>query len=251
MKQALFVCTGNNFPQGAFNFLISLRQQGQINTTGLFFSSGDEHDDTTASKAAFKQQCAQHHIPHSIHENEAPWDWTIFAKESRFSDLALLSGQLFYADPKHRQPNTFLSEALHHSECPVLVVPEDFTPSNHLFIAYDGTRESLFAIKQFSYLFPHLTDLPTEVVYVNEEASVSIPELDHLRRYSRLHFSCMGFSQLHFRAAEYFADWIGERQHVMLISGSYGRSPFSYATAPSFAEEVIHDHKLPVFIAHP
>jgi hypothetical protein len=89
------------------------------------------------------------------------------------------------------------------------------------------------------------------VVYINDEATNGIPELEHLRRYSRLHFSCMGFSKLQFKAAEYFATWIGERQHVMLISGSYGRSPFSYTTTPSFAEEIIHDHRLPVFIAHP
>lgn len=249
MKQALIVCTGNTFPQGAFNFLLSLQHEHPVSATGLFFSKDDE--DTAASRKKFSDQCEQYHILHCLHDYEGPWNKAVFAKESRFSDLVLLSGQLFYGDQQERQPNIFLSEALHHAECPVLIVPEDFTPSNHLFIAYDGTRESIFAIKQFSYLFPHLTDLPTEVVYVNEEASNGIPELEHLRRYSRLHFSCMGFSKLHFKAAEYFATWIGEREHVMLISGSYGRSPFSYATNPSFAEEIIHDHRLPVFIAHP
>lgn len=249
MKQVLFVCTGSNFPQGAFNFLKSLQHEEPVSTTGLFFQNGD--DDTAASKKKFSDQCEQHHILHNIHDNDSPWNKDAFAKESRFSDIVLLSSQLFYGDPQVRQPNPFLSEALHHAECPVLVIPEDFSPSNHLFIAYDGTRESTFAIKQFSYLFPHLTDLPTEVVYVNEEATNGIPELEHLRRYSRLHFSCMGFSKLHFKAAEYFATWIGERQHVMLISGSYGRSPFSYTASPSFAEEIIRDHRLPVFIAHP
>lgn len=250
MKQVLFVGSGSNFPQGAFNFLRSLQHEEPVSTTGLFFSQeGDE--DTAAGKRTFSDRCEQHHILHSIHDNDGPWNKTAFAKETRFSDLVLLSSQLFCNGLQERQPNTFLREALHYAECPVLVVPEDFSPSNHLFIAYDGTRESIFAIKQFSYLFPHLTDLPTEVVYVNEETSNGIPELEHLRRYSRRHFSCMGFSKLHFKAAEYFATWIGERQHVMLISGSYGRSPFSYATTPSFAEEVLRDHRLPVFVAHP
>jgi hypothetical protein len=250
MKQVLFVCTGNNYPQGAFNFIKSLNHESPVSATGLFFSH-DGGKDTAASKAKFSGQCQQSHILHNIHDNEGPWNKALFAKESLFSDFILLSSQQFYGDLRERQPNAFLSEAMHHAECPLLIVPEDFTPSNHLFIAYDGTSESIFAIKQFSYLFPHLTELPTEVVYVNEEASNSIPELEHLRRYSRLHFSCMGFSKLHFKAAEYFATWIGERQHVMLISGSYGRSSFSYATTPSFAEDVIHDHRLPVFVAHP
>ncbi|WP_431209498.1 hypothetical protein ACQ86N_25430 [Puia sp. P3] len=249
MKQILVVCSGNSFPQGAFNFLKTLQHEEPVSATGLFFSHDNE--DTAEGRTRFSEQCTHHHILHNILDHEGPWNKNIFAKESRFSDLVLLSSQLFYAGLLQQQPNTFLSEAMHYTESPVLVIPEDFSPSNHLFIAYDGTKESLFAMKQFSYLFPHLTDLPTEVVYVNEETTNGIPELDHLRRYSRLHFSCMGFSKLHFKAAEYFATWIGERQHVMLISGSYGRSPFSYATTPSFAEEVIHDHRLPVFIAHP
>jgi len=249
MKQVLLVCSGNNFPQGAFNFLKTLQHEGPVSATGLFFSHGDE--DTSAAGSKFSDSCAQNHILSTIHDYKGQWNKNVLARESRFSDLVLLSGELFYANLHQRQPNTFLSEAMHYSECPVLIVPEDFEPANHLFIAYDGTKESLFAIKQFSYLFPHLTELPTEVVYVNEEASNGIPELEHLRRYSKLHFSCMGFSKLHFKAAEYFATWIAERQHVMLISGSYSRPPFSYATTPSFAEEVIHDHRLPVFIAHP
>ena len=35
-KQLLFVCAGKKFPQGAFNFLISLQQQETIHVQGLF-----------------------------------------------------------------------------------------------------------------------------------------------------------------------------------------------------------------------
>jgi len=36
----------------------------------------------------------------------------------------------------------------------------------------------------------------------------------------------------------------------LLVAGSYGRSAVSDLFHSSFAEQVIHEHKMPVFIAH-
>jgi len=272
-KQVLFVCAGKEFPQGAFKFLLSMQEREAVSVLGLFFSPIDhdalitatqlpvlapydrirerERETLNANKALLVKKCESYNIKCRIHTNDDQWDKDLLIKESRFSDLILLSGELFYADINIRQPNLYLHEALHSAECPVLVIPEDYDQCQHVFMAYDGSKESLFAIKQFCYLFPHLTDLPTEMVYVRDEPSDHIPDLEHLRQYTRLHFDAMGFSKLHFKAARYFATWIGQRKHVMLAAGCYGRSPFSYLAKRSFAEEVIHDHKIPVFIAHP
>ncbi|HEV9038595.1 MAG TPA: universal stress protein [Puia sp.] len=273
MKQVLFVCAGKEFPKGAFNFLLSMQQDAPVEALGLFFSPIDleamvtvtqfpvqgpfyrleeeEKQTVMANKAIFAKQCEQHHIRHRIHTNDQQWDKHLLVNESRFADLILLSGELFYADINLRQPNSYLQEALHSAECPVLVIPEDFRQCDQLFIAYDGSKESLYAIKQFSYLFPNYSELPSEIVYIRDEASDEIPDLDHLKYYTRLHFSAVGFSKLHFKAAHYFASWISEKKHVLLITGCYSRSPFSYVAKHSFGEQVIHDHRLPVFIAHP
>jgi hypothetical protein len=273
MKQVLFVCAGKAFPTGAFNFLLSMKRDQPVEALGLFFSPIDleaialvtqipipgpylrleekEQEAVAANKAIFAKQCKEHHIRWRIHDHDQQWDKNLLVAESRFADLILLSGELFFADINLRQPNSYLQEALHAAECPILVVPEDYKQCDQLFIAYDGSKESLFAVKQFGYLFPQYTDLPSEVVYIRDEATDEIPDLDHLKYYTRLHFSAIGFSKLHFKAAHYFATWIGERKHVLLITGSYSRSAFSYVAKRSFAEQVIHEHKLPVFIAHP
>jgi len=272
MKRILFVCAGNTFPKGAFSFLQSLQQREPVCVTGLFFSPINDTAMATVSqvpvpgpylrlkeqqkkvvdenKALFARLCEQHYIRHHIHVNDEEWYKDILAKESRFSDLVVLSGELFYSNVDADQPNSLLQEALHVSECPIMVVPEDFAPFQHLAIAYDGTKESLYAIKQFCYLLPQYTDLPTEFIYIKDETSPDIPDIDNLRSYSRLHFSSMNFSKLHFKAANYFATWIGEKQNVLMVCGSFGRSSFSYVTKRSFSEEVIHDHKMPIFIAH-
>ena len=89
--------------------------------------------------------------------------------------MVVLSGELFYAGLDNEQPNTFLMEALHACECPVMVIPENYTPPQQ---------------------------------------------------------------------------GLSEKKHVLMVSGSFGRSPFSYTIKHSFSEQVIHDHKVPVFIAH-
>ena len=272
MKRILFVSAGYDFPDGAFNFLQSMNEYEPVFATGLFFCPADMEAIASAShipiagpylrvkerdrkivdahKELFTQKCEAHHIKHHIHENWDEWQRDILARDSRFSDMAIVSGERFYSDISDHQPNAFLREALHAAECPVMVVPENYSPIQHLVVAYDGGKESLHALKQFCYLLPQYTDLPGECIYAKDDGSQEIPDLENLKCYSRLHFSCMNFSKLHFKAAQYFATWIGEKQNMLMISGSFGRAPFSYLTKRSFSENVVRDHKMPVFIAH-
>lgn len=272
MKQILFVGAGKEFPQGAFRFLQSLQVMDPIHVLGLFFCPMDYEAKVTASqlpvqapydrlvqtekevvqgnKAAFARHCDEHYIRYKIHENDGQWDKEVLVKESRFADLILLSGELFYSEIPAKQPNFLLQEALQAAECPVMIIPENYVQCDHLFFAYDGSKESLYAIKQFAYLFPQMTDMPCEMVYVRDEPTTTIPDIEHLRQFTKAHFSCISFSKLQFRAAHYFSTWISEKKHVMLVSGSYGRNSFSYLAKRSFVEKVIHEHKLPLFIAH-
>jgi hypothetical protein len=270
MKQVLIVSAGHHFPKGPFAFLHAMQQNERVHAKGLFFRPVDysalayagastipvmelednEKEVISQHKDLFHRQCEQYHISHTLHENDREWNKDLFIRESRFADLILISVELFYAEMGNRQFNQYLLEALHNAECPVLVVPENFTTIQHLFMAYDGGRESLYAIKQFCYLFPDLIDLPTEVVYIHQESSDAIPDLESLKQFTRSKFDCMSFSKLHFNAADYFSTWISEKKNVLLVSGSFSRSPLSYLGKRSFSEDIIHDHRLPVFIAH-
>jgi hypothetical protein len=272
MKQVLIVGAGHHFPKGPFTLLQSMHEQERVHAKGLFFRpveysalaaacaggnmipvldlEDNEKEIIAAHKALFSSECEQHYIPYSLHDNDREWNKDLLRQESRFADLILVSGELFYAETDSSQPNHYLREALRSAECPVLVVPEIYTTVRQLFIAYDGSRDSLYALKQFCYLFPDLTDLPAEILYVSEEASNNIPDLDSLKQFTRVKFDCMSFSKLHFNAVEYFATWISEKKDALLISGSFGRSPFSYMSSRSFSEDIIYTHQLPIFIAH-
>jgi hypothetical protein len=271
MKRILFAGGGNNFPQGGFEFLKSMHGADQISVKGLFFSPiGYQHRTSVshistdapylrlkekepvsidASKALFAEQCELSHIKYDIHGNKEQWNKDIFVGQSRFADLVVLSRELFYADTRIDDPATYLHKALRLSECPVMLVPEVFSPFERLVVAYDGSKESLFALKQLCYLFPQYTDLPTEIVYVNQEGTDEIPDIEMLSDYCRLHFENMNFQKLHFKPGQ-FASWVTRKKNALLVSGSFGRSSFSYANRRSFVEAIAHDQHMPVFIAH-
>jgi hypothetical protein len=273
MKQILIVGAGHQFPKGPIAFLQTLTENERVHAKGLFFRPVDDYALAAAGasnnitpflelednekeviahhKAMFASQCEQQHIPYSLHVNDGEWNRNLLIKESRFADLILISGECFYAETDNNQPNQYLRQTLHDAECPVLVVPEYTTAIQHVFMAYDGSRESIYAIKQFCYLFPNLTDLPTEFVYIHEDAGHAIPELECLQQFARLKFDYLNYAKLQFNATDHFAEWISGKKNVLLVAGSFGRSKLSYIGKRSFAKDVIHSHQFPVFIAHP
>lgn len=101
----------------------------------------------------FESKCQRAGLEYRSH-----WDTDLFVlqelqTESKFSDLMILSIELFYENMGKEQPNDYLRKTLRQSECPVLLVPEKFKLPNKLMLVYDGKADGVFAIKQFTYLF--------------------------------------------------------------------------------------------------
>jgi hypothetical protein len=143
-----------------------------------------------------------------------------------------------------------MKEVLHGSECPVMVIPEAFARPDRIVVAYDGRKESMIALKQFCYLFPQLTELPSEFVYIKNEKGEDVPDQGLLQEYVAAHFNSTGIVKLHFDSHKYFTVWAETKKNILLVTGSYGRSHVSDLFHSSFAEQVIHQHKMPVFIVH-
>jgi hypothetical protein len=198
----------------------------------------------------FIEECESDGIKHSAAEKNDGWDKELFIKETRFADAVVLSEELFCSDIFGTQPNLYLEEALRGSECPVILVPESFKAIDRIVVAYDGKEQSMTALKQFCHLFPQLTELPTEFVYIKNEEGNDIPDQDLLKEYTRLHFNSLGVAKLHFDAQHYFSSWAQEKKNIMMVAGSYARSAVSNLLRSSFTEQIIHEHHFPVFIAH-
>jgi len=273
MKKILFICDGDNFPTGAFQFIKLLRVHESLSAKGIFFTPVNtkqpnsidhmpitepfvnqlkekEEQIVAQSKAKFIQQCDNYRIQYDIQDDYEAWDGDLFVKESRFSDLLVIGQEFFSSDVSREQPNSFMQEALHESECPVVIVPETFKTIDRIAVAYDGGKESIFAVKQFCYLFAQFTDLPVEFIYIKNEDSDDIPDGDLLRKYASWHFDSLAAFKLHFDPTKHFGAWLKLKRNVLLVAGSYARSAASNLLNPSFADQVIQNHSNLIFIAH-
>ena len=272
MKKILFICDGDHFSEGAFRFIRKLRENETLFVKGLFFTEVDtdqlvavgfipnsgpyakmrEEESLSLKKSQekFSGLCNEHGIRFQVHPNHSSWDKDLFIRESRFADLVVISEQLFSNAIFDIQPNYYMVEALHSSECPVMVIPDNFESIDRLAIAYDGGKEAMFALKQFAYLFPELTSLPAEFVHASDETSERVPDHDLLLEYTGIHFESLHTSRLHFDPKKYFSAWLENKKNVCLVAGSYSRSSLSNTFRQSFSDRIIAEKACPVFISH-
>ena len=271
MKKILFLCDGDNYPRGAFQFLKMMNAQEPVFVKGIFFTPVDyeqlinlsympltapyermksaEIAELSKSREQFDHDCSLAGIRYIVSERDSEWNKELLVKESRYADCILISEELFCSQTLDSQPNFFMQELLRGSESPVIVVPEKFKAPERLVFAFDGKRESVYAMKQFTYLFPGLLELPAQFVYFSPSGQ-PLPDEDLLQEYARWHVNAIGSASLEFDPKRYFSTWLEDRKNAFLITGSYSRSGFSTLLRPSFADNVIREHVCPVFIAH-
>ena len=141
MKKILFLCDGDNFSEASFEFIKQLSVHETISVKGLFFTPTDVDQLATVdfmpiaepyarlkekekkliqkSQRRFIQACDDAGLRHQVHSYTNEWSREIVEKESRYADLVVLSGELFYRDTD-RQPNYFMEETL-TGECPAVL----------------------------------------------------------------------------------------------------------------------------------
>ena len=271
MKKVLLAFDGLHFSKGAFEFARRLNELEPILLLGVFvpqvtianlwsyaapenaplFIPLLEEDDSQVideNIRSFEGLCKSNGIEYRIHKDFLDFALPEFKKETRFADLAILGSESFYENLGLADPNEYLKQALHTTECPIVLVPEHFIFPDSNIIAFDGTESSVYAMKQFAYLFPQLCRNNTMIVYVGD--AEQIPEKQYMQELAARHFGDLTFYKLDVDAKKYFATWISDRKSAILISGSFGRSALSQLFNRSFALDVIRDHQLPLFIAH-
>ncbi len=274
MKKILLAFDGKNFSKGALDFVRTLNEKApvlvigaflpQVNYESLWSNSGGGMVGTLAipvlegetsevvqkSIEHFESYCSRNHIEYRVHKDFYDFALPELKKEARFADLLVLSSETFYGNMDTVEPDIYLKELLHNLECPVVIVPEkfDFPASN--ILSYDGSESSVYAIKQFAYLFPELCDNATILVYVREKSDEEFPEENNIEELTARHFSDLTLTRLEADADRYFSPWLMQHSKSILISGAFGRSALSRLFRKSFVSEIISDHKLPVFIAH-
>lgn len=273
MKKILLAFDAYHFSEGAFEFARRLNEIQPILLTGIFlprevaaglwsfaegmtepflyaYSSLQEPGKTNENRERFEHLCQANGIDYRIHYEDYGFTLTELEKETRFADLLIIGSEKFYEQTDGLNPNDYIRDVLHGTECPVLLVPEQFSFPDNIIVAYDGSSSSVHAMKQFANTFPELCKLEVVVVYASDHEKAEIPDLAQMEEFAARHFPNLTFYKLDAHPKKYFATWLADERNALLVCGSYGRSGVSELFRKNFIREVITDHRLPIFVAH-
>ena len=273
MKKVLIAFDGTNSPSGAFEFARQMHRVSPILLVGIFLPqvnlasvwsyanamSGpamipliEEEQAVQIQKniKGFEKKCKDHHIACRVHKDYFGLSVAELPKETRFADLVLVGGEKSESTLVESEHMNYIKDLLKNTECPVVVVPEDFKQTGFNILAYDGSSSSVFAIKQFTYLFPELCNRGTLLVYLRTDHSNPMPKKDYITEYATQQFPDLTIQCLEVRRHKFLTEWLDGKPDAMLVCGACGRSFVSEMVKQSFVSEVIQARKHPLFIAH-
>ncbi len=274
MKKILLVFDGVHFSEGALEFARKLSETDPLMLTGIFLPQNDYADMLTYSAGSiaaplfippvleedvakleknilrFSTWCINNGIDYKVHKDFNDFAVLELEKESLFADLMIIGSEVFYAGISYTNPNDHLTDILHMAKCPVITVPEKYVFPKINILAYDGSDASVYAIKQFAYLFPALADNKTLLTYTSADPDTEIPDEPFIEELAVKHYKDLTVAKLNFDPKKFFSVWTSEEKPAIVISGSFGRSGLSRLFKKSFVADIIHEHETPVFIAH-
>jgi len=272
MKKIIIPFDGSHFSKGAFSSLQMLNNFDTVLLIAVFLPSVDyarffflpaafappayvpllenfEEDDVAANIEHLEELCLKNGIEYRIHKDLYDSAIPQLSKETRFADLMIVGSEVFYKGEATYGTMEYLKDTLHRTECPVLIVPENFTTPSHTTLAYDGTSSSVFAIKQFAYLFPELCDNETVLLYAGKEKD-QMPDQDLIGELAARHYKDLTITSVTSGSKNDTRKLFEDHPDSMVVTGSFGRSGISELFTRSFIMDLIKEYKNPVFIAH-
>ena len=197
----------------------------------------------------FKDACMERGINSSIHHNEGlPLKEVIV--ESRFADLLIIDPKTSFTGKDESVPTKFVFDLLADAECPVIVSPLNFETIDEIIFTYDGSNSSVYAIKQFTNLFPELSSKKVVVTTMNKNNDNTIEQKEKLNELLQGHYKNIVFEILTGNAEDDLFIYYLEEKNKILIMGALGRKRLSYFFKRSTAETILKTCTLPIFIAH-
>lgn len=272
MNKVVLLSDKEQLSKGAFDFACMLNEQSPILLSGVFLPEVDYwnalyyysygmgvpapfyplSDVLVAQEASiqFRRLCELNGIDYRVREKQYENIKEELRLETRFADLLIFSNEAFYNHLDAVMSGEYTEEALHHSECAVVILPETFKRPDKIILGYDGSASSVYAIKQFAHLLPEFAKLETLLVYVNPHPDKALPDLDYMEELAARHFPNLSIMKLDIDPKEYFSTWLANVKNTMLVAGAKGRGGLSELFRRSFISEIVREHTIPVFSAH-
>jgi hypothetical protein len=197
----------------------------------------------------FGEFCRNRGVNFQVHHQKQPTVQQII-KESRYADLIIINPETSLGAKLQGTPSPFVKEILAASECPVIVSSFDFEGIDEILFTHDGSKSSVFAIKQFMHLLPQLNNKKITVLEIMEDGHDVHNERDQFLNLLTSHYQEIGLVRLQGRASDTLFDHLLGKKNLLVVMGAFGRGMLSNLFKASVADLVVKTINLPVFIAH-
>jgi hypothetical protein len=204
------------------------------------------------SMERFESVCSKSQLAHVIHHNKS-FAIDDLLKETIYSDLLVIGKNETFSHFKELVPTTFLRNLLVGTQCPVIVVPEEYRKTEKVILLYDGKPSSVFAIKMFNYMMPWMRELKTEVVSVMDpKGSLELPDDPLIKEFVKCHYPDAEYTLLQGDPEIEIPAYLKNNcQNSLVVLGAYQRNQVSRWLKTSMADILIQILDMPLFIAHP
>jgi nucleotide-binding universal stress UspA family protein len=278
MKKIIAAIDGLKFSQSTTDYAIQLAGQMNAHLVGIFLddfsyhsykiyelvhSEGgipeekiercEEQDKENRQDAAkrFEMDCKRAGLNYSIHHDKNIAIHELL-HESIYADLLVVDSKETLTYYEENLPTRFIRDLLVNVECPVLVVPQTVKSIKKIVLLYDGEPSSVYAIKMFSYMFPSLKDIETEVLSVKTvNQTMHIPDNRLMKEFTKRHFPDAVYTVLKgLPDIEIINHLKYNNQNELIVLGAYRRGMVSRWFRPSMADALMQKLRSPLFIAH-
>jgi len=255
MEKILLAMDAAHLNEQTIDFACYVARLNGSRITGVFLegealvTAAVPSDVAEANIQLFREACICRDTVSSIHRDRGIPLARIVA-ETRFADLLIVDPETSFTGPEGQLPGHFVRDVLGSSECPVLIAPDSFESIEEIVLFYNGTASSVYAIKQFTSLFPHLGHKRLFVVNVRQDDTPAIEDQFKMKEWLRVHYENVEFVLLKGDTSDQLFNYLLDKKQAIVVMGAYGRSVVSRFFKPSRAKLIVKTINLPLFIAH-
>lgn len=199
--------------------------------------------------ASFKESCLRRGVTCNLHRDRGVPIYEM-VDESRFADLIIIDSETSFNKTYEGIPTEFVKDILRKAECAVVVAPDSFEAIDEIVFTYDGSASSVFAIKQFTYLFPELSNTRASILQINSKGEWHNREKYKLKEWLKEHYKDFQFEVYQGKSSASLFDYVFSRKNIFLVMGAYSRNTLSQFFKHSGADQLMRTMSQPIFIAH-
>jgi hypothetical protein len=171
-------------------------------------------------------------------------------QKTRFADILVIDAKTQFFGTDQGGISHFVKDTLQDAECPVVIAPEDYVNIDNIVFCYNGIKSSVFAIKQFMYLFPQLTYKRVKIINLNAEDQRSPDEERVFADWLKYHFKDVEFLLMNDDAIPAFFNYLIKKRNDFVVMGDYGKGLLASFFGNDGNEDVGRTTNVPLFISH-